>query len=118
LPNNYLKTSAIINKNVNSQRIEIILMGKNLGIPIIHYYEVLGSQIEFCPNWRFTNTSSPSDIRRNHHILPSKTTVEYTFYLRQVSSNGSMGECVSVMMPCPWTYLEIAQIMQKSSHAR
>jgi thiaminase/transcriptional activator TenA len=63
--------------------------------------------------------SPPSlDIRRNRRLLPSKTTLEYTFYLRQVSSNGSMGECVSVMMPCPWTYLEIAQIMQKSSHAR
>lgn len=63
------------------------------------------------------SSSSPSsDIRRNHHLLPSKTILEYTFYLGQVSSNGSMGECVSVMMPCPWTYLEIAQKLSKSHH--
>ena len=60
-------------------------------------------------------TSPSSDIRRNHrHLLPSKTTLEYIFYLRQVSTNGSMGECVSVIMPCPWTYLEIAQKLSKS----
>lgn len=58
------------------------------------------------------------DIRRNHRLLPSKTTLEYTFYLRQVSSNGSMGECVSAMIPCPWTYFEIAQKLSKSDLIR
>lgn len=46
----------------------------------------------------------------------SKATLEYTFYLSQVSSKGSIGEIVSAMSPCPWTYLEIAEKLSKSHH--
>ena len=45
----------------------------------------------------------------NTTIIPCKTTLDYTAYLKHVSSSGAFGEIVSVMAPCPWTYLEIAQ---------
>ncbi len=44
-----------------------------------------------------------------YNIFPSKTTLDYTSYLRRISSSGTFSEIVSVMAPCPWTYLEIAQ---------
>jgi thiaminase/transcriptional activator TenA len=48
-------------------------------------------------------------------VFPSTatTTLNYTSYLRQVSSTGSMGEIVSAMAPCPWTYFEIAEKLSK-----
>ena len=57
-----------------------------------------------------------SSSTRNLNVLPSKTTIEYINYLKQVSSNGSIGEIVSAMAPCPWTYLEIAEKLAKSHH--
>ena len=45
----------------------------------------------------------------NTTIIPCKTTLDYTTYLKHVSSSGTFSEIVSVMAPCPWTYLEIAQ---------
>ncbi len=48
----------------------------------------------------------PQYIRRNVDVLPNKATLEYTFYLSQVSSKGSLGEIVSAMSPYPWTYLK------------
>jgi thiaminase (transcriptional activator TenA) len=42
------------------------------------------------------------------------TTLNYTSYLRQISSTGSMGEIISAMAPCPWTYFEIAKKLSKS----
>ncbi|HEY6882524.1 MAG TPA: thiaminase II [Nitrososphaeraceae archaeon] len=59
-----------------------------------------------------------SSSTRNLNVLPSKTTIEYIIYLRQVSSNGSIGEIVSAMAPCPWTYLEIAEKLAKSHHVQ
>jgi thiaminase/transcriptional activator TenA len=50
----------------------------------------------------------------NLYVLPSKITIEYITYLKRVSSNGSIGEIVSAMTPCPWTYLEIAEKLAKS----
>jgi thiaminase (transcriptional activator TenA) len=49
-------------------------------------------------------------------IFPSTTTttLNYTSYLRYISSTGSMGEIVSAMAPCPWTYFEIAEKLSKS----
>jgi thiaminase (transcriptional activator TenA) len=49
-------------------------------------------------------------------IFPSTTTttLNYTSYLRHISSTGSMGEIVSAMAPCPWTYFEIAEKLSKS----
>jgi thiaminase/transcriptional activator TenA len=43
------------------------------------------------------------------------TTLNYTSYLRQISSTGSMGEIVSAMAPCPWTYFEIAEKLSKNT---
>jgi thiaminase/transcriptional activator TenA len=46
-------------------------------------------------------------------IIPSKTTLDYISYLKNVSLAGKFCEIVSVMAPCPWTYLEIAQNLSK-----
>lgn len=56
----------------------------------------------------------PSSSSGNYYFLPSRTTLEYTYYLKQVSSNGTIYEIVSAMTPCPWTYLEIAEKLSKS----
>jgi thiaminase (transcriptional activator TenA) len=50
-----------------------------------------------------------------HTIIPTKTTLDYTSYLNHVSSSGTFSEIISVMAPCPWTYLEIAQHLSKTS---
>ena len=39
--------------------------------------------------------------------------MNYTSYLKHISSSGTFSEIVSVMAPCPWTYLEIAQQLSK-----
>ena len=49
----------------------------------------------------------------NHEFFPCRTTLNYTSYLMNTSSNGTFSEVVSVMAPCPWTYLEIAQKLSK-----
>ena len=46
-------------------------------------------------------------------VIPSKITLNYTFYLEHISSSGNFSEIISVMAPCPWTYLEIAQQLSK-----
>ena len=51
----------------------------------------------------------------NTTIVPYKTTLDYTAYLKHVSSFATFSEIVSVMAPCPWTYLEIAQQLSTSS---
>jgi thiaminase (transcriptional activator TenA) len=50
-----------------------------------------------------------------HTIIPTRTTLDYTSYLNHVSSSGTFNEIISVMAPCPWTYLEIAQHLSKTS---
>ncbi|MBV9178448.1 MAG: thiaminase II [Nitrososphaeraceae archaeon] len=57
-----------------------------------------------------------SSSTTNLYVLPSKTTIEHITYLKRVSSNCSIGEIVSAMAPCPWTYLEIAEKLAKSHH--
>jgi thiaminase/transcriptional activator TenA len=59
-----------------------------------------------------------SSNTRNLYFLPSRITIEYITYLKDVSSNGSIGEIVSAMTPCPWTYLEIAEKLAKSHHVQ
>ncbi|HYT43932.1 MAG TPA: hypothetical protein VEP90_16450 [Methylomirabilota bacterium] len=62
------------------------------------------------------SSSSPNAITNddNHDIIiPSKTTFDYTCYLKRTSSAGTFSEIVSVMAPCPWTYLEIADKLSK-----
>jgi thiaminase/transcriptional activator TenA len=56
------------------------------------------------------NTTS---FAAKYNIVPTKTTLNYTAYLKHVSSSGTFTEIVSVMAPCPWTYLEIAQQLSK-----
>jgi thiaminase (transcriptional activator TenA) len=46
-------------------------------------------------------------------IIPSKTTLDYISYLEGVLSVGKCCEIVSVMAPCPWTYLEISQKLSR-----
>ncbi|PWU81194.1 MAG: thiaminase II [Candidatus Nitrosopolaris wilkensis] len=54
-------------------------------------------------------SSSSNNTTIKHDIFPSKTILEYTSYLIHISSTGTFSNIVSVMAPCPWTYLEIAQ---------
>jgi thiaminase/transcriptional activator TenA len=42
------------------------------------------------------------------------TTLNYTSYLRQISSTGSMSEIMLAMAPCPWTYFEITKKLSKN----
>jgi thiaminase/transcriptional activator TenA len=51
---------------------------------------------------------------KNVFPYTTTTTLNYTSYLSKISSTGSMGEIVSAMAPCPWTYLEIAEKLSKS----
>ena len=56
----------------------------------------------------------PTSAATIHNItVPSKVTVNYTSYLKHISSSGTFSEIISVMAPCPWTYLEIAQRLSK-----
>ncbi|HJT48068.1 MAG TPA: hypothetical protein VJ729_07775 [Nitrososphaeraceae archaeon] len=61
-------------------------------------------------------TASSHHHSDNTTIIPCRTTLDYTAYLRHVSSSGTFSEIVSVMAPCPWTYLEIAQQLSSSIH--
>jgi thiaminase/transcriptional activator TenA len=58
------------------------------------------------------SSSSPSNTA-NSEFFPCRTTLDYTSYLMNISSNGTFSEIVSVMAPCPWTYFEIAQKLSK-----
>jgi thiaminase (transcriptional activator TenA) len=49
----------------------------------------------------------------NHEFFPCRTTLNYTSYLMNISPHGTFSDIVSVMAPCPWTYLEIAQKLSK-----
>jgi thiaminase (transcriptional activator TenA) len=60
------------------------------------------------------SSNSRSNIG-NYEFYPCRTTLNYTSYLMNTSSNGTFSEIVSVMAPCPWTYLEIAQKLSKLS---
>ncbi len=56
-------------------------------------------------------TSIDNDIKQNDY--PCKTTSDYISYLVDISSKGTFGEIISSLSPCPWTYLEIAQLLSK-----
>ena len=58
------------------------------------------------------SSNSPSNTA-NSEFFPCRTTVNYISYLMNTSSYGTFSEIVSVMAPCPWTYLEIAQKLSK-----
>lgn len=58
------------------------------------------------------SSSSPLNTA-NSEFFPCRTTLDYTTYLMNLSSNGTFSEIVSVMAPCPWTYLEIAHKFSK-----
>ena len=74
--------------------------------------EVLSSSSSRPPPLNSLHTSSATTIH-NVIIIPSKITLNYTSYLKQISSSGTFSEIISVMAPCPWTYLEIAQQLSK-----
>ncbi|SRR5712691_3775902 len=57
--------------------------------------------------------SSSSSNTANYEFFPCGTTLNYTSYLMNTSSNGTFSEIVSVMAPCPWTYLELSQKLSK-----
>jgi thiaminase (transcriptional activator TenA) len=70
-----------------------------------------------------STTSPPSNTISSvatikHNIIPTKTTLNYTSYLKDISSRGTFSEIISVMAPCPWTYLEIAQQLSKFHHIK
>lgn len=58
-------------------------------------------------------SSSPCNTAAHRKFFPCRTTLDYTSYLINTSSSGTFSEIVSVMAPCPWTYLEIAQKLSK-----
>ncbi|HEY6535078.1 MAG TPA: thiaminase II [Candidatus Nitrosocosmicus sp.] len=55
--------------------------------------------------------SIDNDIKQNNY--PCKTTLDYVSFLVDISSKGTFGEIVSALAPCPWTYVEIAQLLSK-----
>lgn len=57
------------------------------------------------------SSNSPSNTA--NHDFPCRTTLDYTSYLLNTALNSTFSEIVSVMAPCPWTYLEIAQKLSK-----
>ena len=57
-------------------------------------------------------SSSPSNPA-NYEFFPCRTTLNYASYLMNIASSCTFSEIVSVMAPCPWTYLEIAQKLAK-----
>jgi thiaminase/transcriptional activator TenA len=59
------------------------------------------------------SSSSPYNSTAKYEFFPCRTTLNYTSYLMNISSNGTFSEIVSVMAPCPWTYLEITQKLSK-----
>jgi thiaminase (transcriptional activator TenA) len=60
---------------------------------------------------KLSSISIDMDIKQNDY--PCKTTLNYISYLVDISSKGTFGEIVSALAPCPWTYLEIAQLLSK-----
>jgi thiaminase/transcriptional activator TenA len=73
--------------------------------------EVLSSSSFRPPTLNSLHTCSATDV--HNIIIPSKITLNYTSYLKHTSSAGTFNEIISVMAPCPWTYLEIAQQLSK-----
>ncbi len=72
---------------------------------------LLSSSSSRPPTLNSLHTSPATDV---HNIItPSKITLNYTSYLKHISSAGTFSEIISVMAPCPWTYLEIAQQLSK-----
>ncbi|MDQ6669036.1 MAG: hypothetical protein M3Y53_12545 [Thermoproteota archaeon] len=58
-------------------------------------------------------SSSSSSNTAHYEFFTCRTTLNYTSYIMNTLSNGTFSEIVSVMAPCPWTYLEIAQKLSK-----
>lgn len=62
---------------------------------------------------KLLSSNSINTDTKQQSFTPSKTTLEYVSYLVDISSSGNFAEMVSAMAPCPWTYLEIAQLLSK-----
>ena len=59
------------------------------------------------------SSSSSASNSADYESLRCRTTLNYTSYMMNTLSSGTFSEIVSVMAPCPWTYLEIAQKLSK-----
>ncbi len=51
-----------------------------------------------------------------HHIAPSPTNTAYTNHLLKVASLGSLGATAAALLPCPWTYHELAEVVGYVDH--
>jgi thiaminase (transcriptional activator TenA) len=61
-----------------------------------------------------SSSSVSNATAAKYEFIPSRTTLNYASYLMNISSSGTFSEIMSVMAPCPWTYLEIAQKLSKN----
>lgn len=100
-------------KQKSDNNADLVKLFDNILYSTINFEMKMQDQIIFDS---FNISPSSVYITRNVDVLPSNATLEYTFYLRQVSSKGSISKIVSAMSPCPWTYLEIAEKLSKSHH--
>jgi thiaminase/transcriptional activator TenA len=96
---------------------DLVKLFDSLTYSIVNFEMKMQDQI-IVDSLSLLRSEQPSSCIRNLNVLPSKITIEYIIYLEQVSSNGSIGEIVSAMAPCPWTYLEIADKLAKSHHVQ
>ena len=77
------------------------------------YLSTINFEMEMQKQLLDSLVSSSNTTASYYEYFPCRTTIDYTSYLMNTSSSGSFSEIVSVMAPCPWTYLEIAQNLSK-----
>jgi thiaminase (transcriptional activator TenA) len=77
------------------------------------YLNVSNIEIEMQKQLLNSLASSSSAPESHDILIPTNITLCYTTYLLHTASAGTIGEIVSVMAPCPWTYLEIAEKLSK-----
>jgi thiaminase (transcriptional activator TenA) len=65
--------------------------------------------------YKLLSSNSINNDTKQQSFSPSKTTLDYIAYLVDILSNDTFAEMVSAIAPCPWTYLEIAQLLSKFS---
>jgi thiaminase/transcriptional activator TenA len=102
-------------KQKSNNHADLVKLFDNLLYSTVNFEMKMQDQI-IADSLNLSTSSSSSSSRSNHVLLQCKITHEYAFYHREVTSNGSLGEIVSVILPCPWTYLEIAQKLSKSHY--
>jgi thiaminase/transcriptional activator TenA len=82
------------------------------------YLNTVNSEMEMQKQLLDSLCVSPSSASNatvaKYEFFPSRTTLNYASYLMDISSSGTFSEIMSVLAPCPWTYLEIAQKLSKN----